>query len=241
MKYVLNEIKRTLQLKLFLATIFLTGVVSYIICLYDGGNFVEYYSAMLSNVLLLYLIVLCSGITTDDFEFGTFKTVYTGKYSFKQVLSLKLLICVIIGMIMSFIVFFVPVVFNVFVEKSIVLWISYKRFPLILIAYSAASFSLGAFGIMMGILTKMFSSNFIITLLLFFGLIAQLIETASIYLTNWVSVVLSFLPFTIVPKVFTSGSVSLYEGTVLICSGLVFMSASLLNWNSVKKYDVSKF
>lgn len=229
MKYVLNEIKRTLQFRVFFVTIFLTGVVSYIISLYDGSSFVDYYSIMLSNILLLYLIVLCSGITTDDFEYGTYKIVYTGKYSYKQILSLKLLICVIIGMIMSFIVYFIPAIFNLFIEKSIALGSSYKKIPLILISYSAASFSLGAFGIMMGILTKRFSSNFIITLLLFFGVLAQLIDTASIYLTGWFRVVISILPFTIVPKVFTSNSINLYEVAVLVSSGFVFMSASLLN------------
>ncbi len=233
MEYIKSEIKKTMSFKSILFVISIVGISSYIMSLYEPDYMGKYFKIILSNISLIYLITIASGIVSEDFETGTYKQIYTGRFLKKEIIGIKTLIIIGIGVFFAFVVFLFPFLSDLILYKKINY--NYIDFYNLLLAYSLSSFAIGSFSIFFGYIVKRFDLTLLLTFVLHFGILAQIIHMISNNTYGIINHFMSFIYFTIVPLAFTTGEITLKQSVILSFSGMLFTILSIVY---VSKKDI---
>lgn len=233
MNYIKNELKRAMNLKIFLLLfIFITFAV-FLGASYFNENFFIAYKNISSNYFLLYLIILCTSVATDDLEIGTFKLILTGKYSFFSIINLKIIIVALVALVLSTIASIID--YTAILNEDLQIYellkiITFNNFKYILCAIVLAIFS-----IFIGLISKKFNVTLILMFIFFYGAVSMLLNSLSKYENYTFFKLLKHLPFVVVPNTFINNEITALNCLILILS---FCAVYLVIFVNQKRWSV---
>lgn len=223
LNYIKYEFKRSFDTKIICIGIIIIGFFSFVFGKFILSESISIFLKMLSNVNLIYLIACSSSLATEDFEYGTYKNIYTGRYSFISIILMKLIVYMLIGLTLS-LVFGIILLSNVIVlGESINLNILKEALLETIIIYLSCTVCMFSFSQFVGLIFKNFSLNLIIMFSFFYGIFSELINLFFMSPKGFISKMLSFLPFSIVPKMIINWELSYFNVVVLILSAIMIL------------------
>lgn len=223
LNYIKCEFKRLFDTKIICIGIANIGFFSFIFGRFILSESISIFLRILSNVSLIYLIACSSSLATEDFEFGTYKNIYTGRYSFIKVMIMKLIVYALISLSLSLVVSLISIS-NVIISGESISFILLRETLLkIIIIYVSGAVCMFSFSQLIGLIFKNFSLNLIIMFSFFYGVFSELINLFSGDSVGILSKIVSFLPFSIVPKMMINGEFSWLNVSVLIVSALIIL------------------
>lgn len=223
MNYIKSEFKRVFEARIICVGIVLISLVSFIFGKFILKKSISILLSVLSNVSLIYLIACSSSIATEDFEFGTYKNVYTGKYGFISIIIMKLIVYMLICLLLSLVVGLFSLANVSIISKSISFIILKETLLKSIIIYLTCGICMFSFSQLLGLIFKNFSLNLIVMFSLFYGILSELINLLSRSSEGVLSKMVSYLPFSIVPKMMINGELSWFNASVLIVSSLIII------------------
>ncbi len=226
MSFLKSEVKKTMSIKTVLFLIVLAGISSYIMQLIEPNVISVYYKDCFGQFSLLYLITIFAYAVSYDFEQGTFKQVYTGRFSAKKVIVLKLLALLLIAIFFAVLVFVIPILIE-FTMYSVVNY-SLVEFTNLVLAYVVSSFAMGSFAMFLGYVFKRLDLTLLLTFILHFVPLPQLLLTVMANVHGGTKQILSFLYFPMVSLAFKNRVIMSSQAVILCLSGLVFLILSML-------------
>ncbi|MDD7305151.1 MAG: hypothetical protein PUG67_01035 [Peptoniphilaceae bacterium] len=223
MNYIKSEFNRVFETKIICFGIGLISLISFIFGRFILGESMTILLGILANVSLIYLIACSSSIATEDFEFGTYKNVYTGRYRFIEVIIMKLIVYMLICLVLSLVVGLISLL-NVAVSgESINLAIIKDTILKKLIIYLICGLCMFSFSQLLGLTFKSFSLDLIVMFSLFYGILSELIDLFSRSSEAILSKVVSILPFSIVPKMIINSELSWFNVSISTISALIII------------------
>lgn len=223
MNYIKSEFKRVFEARIICIGICLISLVSFAFGKFILKESMSLLLGILSNISLIYLIAYSSSIATEDFEFGTYKNVYTGRYNFMSIIIMKLIVYMLICLLLSLVVGLISLINDSIISKSISFIILKETLLKSIIIYLSCGICMFSFSQLLGLIFKNFSLNLIVMFSLFYGILSELINLLSRSSESVLSKMVSYLPFSIVPKMMINGNISWFNVSVLIVSSLTII------------------
>ncbi len=223
MNYIKSEFKRVFEARIICIGICLISLVSFVFGKFILKESMSLLLGILSNISLIYLIACSSSIATEDFEFGTYKNVYTGRYNFMSIIIMKLIVYMMICLLLSLVVGLISLINDSIISKSISFIILKETLLKSIIIYLSCGICMFSFSQLLGLIFKNFSLNLIVMFSLFYGILSELINLLSKSSESVLSKMVSYLPFSIVPKMMINGNISWFNSIVLIVSSLIII------------------
>lgn len=223
MNYIKSEFKRVFEARIICIGICLISLVSFAFGKFILKESMSLLLGILSNISLIYLIACSSSIATEDFEFGTYKNVYTGRYNFMSIIIMKLIVYMLICLLLSLVVGLISLINDSIISKSISFIILKETLLKSIIIYLSCGICMFSFSQLLGLIFKNFSLNLIVMFSLFYGILSELINLLSRSSESVLSKMVSYLPFSIVPKMMINGNISWFNVSVLIVSSLTII------------------
>lgn len=172
MNYIKSEFKRVFETRIICIGIAIISLVSFVFGKFVLSESMSILMGILSNVSLIYLIACSSSIATEDFEFGTYKNVYTGRYGFIEIIIMKLIVYMLISLLLSLVVGIVSLLHVITIGKNIGLIIIIKTLLKSIIIYLICAVCMFSFAQLLGLIFKNFSLNLIIMFGFFYGILS---------------------------------------------------------------------
>lgn len=201
--------------------IILIGFFSFIFGRFILDQSISILLTILSNVSLIYLIACSSSLATEEFEFGTYKNIYTGRYSFTAIILMKLIVYMIISLLLSFVLGLISLWNVMILGESVSLALLKETLIEMIIIYLSCAVCMFSFSQLVGLTLKNFSLNLIIMFGFFYGIFSELIHLFSGSSKGILSKMVSFLPFSIVPRMAIDRELSCFNVGVLTVSALI--------------------
>lgn len=196
-------------------------------------NTLTFLLSVLSNLFLIYFIILSSGLATEDFEFGTYKIIYTGRYSFVEVLIRKLAIYLIISFSFALIVGMILFFRELLITSSYHNGIFKNTILKSLLIYGSFGLTMFSFSQLIGLMFKNSIFNIIAMFSLFYGVFSEMLNMLLNIGQGCLSKVLSWLSFSAVPKMIINLEFNMQNLAIAILSGilsLIFIIINEKNW-----------
>lgn len=223
MNYIKCEFKRVFNVKVICVLLLLVSFVSFIFGRFIIKQSVPILLGVISNFNLVYLIACSSIITTEDFELGTYKNIFTGRYSFIQIIILKLIVYLLISLFLSFVVGAVCIANMLVLGKNYDFILYSKIIMKSIVVYLSCSVFMFSFSQLLALTFKNFSVNLIIMFSLCYGIFSELINLFSGITQGFLSKMISVLPFSNIPKMMINREFSWVNIGVLIISALLVL------------------
>lgn len=220
MNYIKCEFKRSFDTRIICIGIAIIGFFSFVFGKFILSESISILLRILSNVSLIYLIACSSSLATEDFEFGTYKNIYTGRYNFITIIFMKLIVYMLISLSLSFIFCIISLSNMIILSEIISFEILKETFMESIIIYLSSAICIFSFSQLIGLAFKNFSLNIIIMFSFFYGIFSELIN---LFLKSEgvLGKMVLFLPFSIVPKMIINRELSYFNVGVLIISAII--------------------
>lgn len=229
MKYIQSEIKRIVNKRLIISGFLLSIVFSLVMSRFDLLNTLTFLLSALSNLFLIYLIILSSRLATEDFEAGTYKIIYTGRYSFVEVLIRKLIVYLLISLSFALIVGILLFLRELLITGSYSDGIFKNTILKSLLIYGSCGLTMFSFAQLLGLIFKNSIFNIIAMFSLFYGLFSEMFSMLLNAERGGLSKVLSGLPFAAVPEMIINLDLNVQNLAVATLSGIISLIFIIMN------------
>ena len=205
LSYIKKEINRLLNWRILLSIGTGCLCVAASLRVYSAEAAMSFY-AILVYLCYLFMIGICIGLATDDFESGAFIQVFTGKLSAPRVIAAKIIAAGIYAVLLSVLIYAISLIAVCGHTVTPPAEVPISAFGMAVISYSAGALLAASFAILMGSWLKNQGICLILMYVLFFWEFSHIVELAQSHLRLGAFISFLLTPFTLVPELMLNGA-----------------------------------